>query len=295
MITGRNPKSSKTVKSFSDALDFIQETSKENSDKQVFYRGHGNSSWRVWPSLFRQNPDISQFEDELIRELICLFPQEFASDQSMFDKLVRMQHYGLPTRLLDVTSNPLVALYFAVDPDEGDDNDGAVIIFLADKTRQKYYDSDVVSCLANLANLKQDERAILSESKATTVAKFNELEAAKRLVQFIKSEKPYFENKIRKVDLFRPINVYPKRANQRMLAQAGQFITFGLEAKDGPIYEKNNTMIKMTISSDAKLDIREKLDQLNIDGSSLFPEIDKAARRVKERFLKFATNSASVL
>ena len=40
-------------------------------------------------------------------------PQSFSECKSALDYLVQMQHYGLPTRLLDMTTNPLVALYFA--------------------------------------------------------------------------------------------------------------------------------------------------------------------------------------
>lgn len=290
MITGRNPKPTVTISSFEDALEFIQETSAKNSQKHVLFRGHSDASWKIWPSLFRQEPDISQFEDKLVRELISLFPQEFSNDQSMFDRLVRMQHYGLPTRLLDVTRNPLVALYFAVDPDEDDSKDGAVIIFSGDAERHKYYDSDALSCISNLANLKNEEREALAKSTAKTIKEFNEIQPTDRLVQFIRSEKPYFVNRIKKVDLFRPISVTPKRSNQRMSAQSGQFIVFGLESKSGPNYEKNNIMTKMQISADAKAEIREKLDKLNIDASTMFPEIDKASKRIAQRFKKMASS-----
>lgn len=246
----------------------------------VTFRGHADSGWDVKPSIFRQQPDISEFESEMIRELISQFPHDFVHDNSMFDRLVRMQHYGLPTRLLDVTRNPLVALFFSVWEDKYDESDGAVLAFKADEDRCKFYDSDVVSCMANLANLKQDERNTLEATTANTIAELRDLQPTGRLVQFIKAEKPYFESRIKKLDLFRPVVVTAKRSNQRMTAQSGSFILYGLDSKKSPSYKKSIKTEKIVILGRAKESIRKRLETLGIEASTLFPEIDKATRRI---------------
>ncbi len=116
------------------------------------YRGSRNVKWKTHPGLFRDGREaLLDHERDIIRELQAVHPQEFYPDQSMFDRLVRMQHFNLPTRLLDVTANPLVALFFATeeaDPRLEAAVDGIVHCYEIPRIRMKYFDSDTISCVA---------------------------------------------------------------------------------------------------------------------------------------------------
>lgn len=81
----------------------------QENNEEVFYRGHSDISYQLEPSLFRKNKQgnfrYRHHESDMITELLTVQPAEFRDDRYMLDKLVRMQHYGLPTRLLDVSTN----------------------------------------------------------------------------------------------------------------------------------------------------------------------------------------------
>lgn len=271
-----------TARSISEFVRFVMEWTAEGK-RPVAFRGQA-FDWSTKPKLFRDDVGMYDFEKKAVRDLVSIHPQEFRDDQTMFDRLVRMQHFELPTRLLDVTTNPLVALYFASARhlEDGDEQDGKVQAFFVPENRQRYYDSDRVSLLANLANLTPMEKSRLNRVVNFERADFNDTEVVQKLISFVRIEKPGFEPKIDPTDIKLPVFVKPKMSNRRIIAQSGAFIIYG--SKNVSRTDREMLRERVVIPAEKKEEIRDQLERLGIHAGTLFPEIDKAAEYIVRRY-----------
>lgn len=276
-----SPKSSlpkiSTVKTFVEKI--FNFTSEEGFE--VFYRGHSNIDYKLVPSLNRVNENGEYrylfSENIMYNEMILANPTEFSTDSYTFEKLVRMQHYSLPTRLLDITSNPLIALFFACN--SNDDISGEVIIFKVKKNMVKYFDSDTASCIANLAKLTQIEKDELNFN--LDIEQFNNTNVVKRLHHYISEEKPYFKEIINPNDIKKIICIKSKKSNSRIASQSGSFLLFGIDA----IFSEHGTEdIKIErIEINNKKELLKDLDTLNINQSTVFPHIESSAKYIASK------------
>ena len=104
---------------------------RNSAGSSLWFRGIGSTSYLLSPTLYR-HPTLSKIEDliNLESELLTRFRHRSIPYQSrplvdQWELLFMMQHYGVPTRLLDWSENPFIALYFAITSAENRMSAGA--------------------------------------------------------------------------------------------------------------------------------------------------------------------------
>lgn len=137
--------------SISEFIKFCKEKRESQEETQnIYFRGENiNCEYRL-PGLYRTIDSEEWRYPKLIENTkeyyLDLFNElGWKHDEDIFLKLTNIQHYGGVTNILDITSNPLVALFFACLEGNTNKEDGKIYILCSNnKEIEKYYSDDVI-------------------------------------------------------------------------------------------------------------------------------------------------------
>lgn len=241
----------------------------EEIPKNIYYRGQANKDWKIECSLFRQK--LLNNEAQMLSDIISRRPKDFFYCNNNLEKLVLLQHYGIPTRLLDITLNPLVALYFACKNEKELEKDGVVYIF------EEEYDLDFI-----MGDIISDFAFFKNEG---TYQNFKDVLKRENAL----ADDSIIENTLKK----KYILIKPKMNNERIIAQQGLFLCLsngGIEGKlenDLKLKKKNFSIEaskKILINKRFKKKILEELENIGIKQSVLFPEIENHVEELIKKY-----------
>lgn len=263
----------------------------------TFFRGQANASWKISPSLYRQG--LFESENLLLTEIKHICPTEIPENR--FEALVKMQHYGMPTRLLDTTTNPLVALYFACESNTEKENDGAVYVF--PNLPVSWSTDPLIELVMDFVFDYYPEKVWLDQMLKHSKKKYSNV-IHRLMPDNIDSLLHYLT-----IPAFA---VMPAKTNDRIEAQEGAFFIFGMKLRNREVSTNPGTLgrvyynfdpidfdepakiwpkvEKFIIPAGAKHEILEQLDLLGINERKLFPDlphqIAHTVKSVKNHTLK---------
>ncbi|MDQ9091260.1 FRG domain-containing protein [Pseudoalteromonas haloplanktis] len=244
------------IESIEDLLKHLSDNNKDG--RQIWFRGQAQSDWKLLPFYMRK--DNMPSESTLLKKFkqsAAMLINTNAIPNSDFDWLFLMQHYGVPTRLLDWSESPLVALYFAVENFKHHEDQDAALWFLfpTDLNRN-----------AGIKHRKEEDY----------IPAFEDIELETYSIASLKNN-PNTE--------LLPVATIATRNNARIQAQHGVFTIHHLE--DIPIEDIGNHehAIKIIIPSDSKENIKKQLELLGYTKFQLFPELASIGDIIKESLL----------
>ena len=301
MSSKQYPDESEPIKAVVDLLPMIQKIENYYGAKTTLYfRGESECGWDLCPSVARDN--LVLYESDMLVDLMSRRPDEFAGTTSALAQWVLAQHHGLRTRFLDITKNPLVALFHACDETEQREQekvDGRVHVFAVPGALVKPFNSDAISIIASVAKLYRHQQDALLGKRYGLLgykvrSQYEQPEAMRILCQLIRQEKPYFEERIDPRDMYKVFVVEPQLSSERIRAQSGAFLVsaFHERFERDEILKWNERIpvyahYKLTISGDCKDSIMKELQLLNVTLETLFPGLDSSATSVTDSFITF--------
>ena len=244
------------AKNVSEFLNHIKEITYDNGQVS-WYRGHFDERWELKPSVWR---DFDRKEErEMNHEFLWKAKSRTNNPPNEKDWsawLSMMQHYGLPTRLLDWSKSPLIALYFAIN---------------------KYYRTKITQTHASVWVLFPGQLNQVSNSESFIYSIYTEI--ARKMIE------PAFVNPKYTVENESIIAVSAVETDMRMLTQQSAFTIHSSQLGLEKYTENEKYLKKIIIPSEFIDEMAFELELLGYRPSQVFPDLEHLSLEIKHRYL----------
>lgn len=234
-----------------NVAEYLDALRKDTDGTPTWFRGHSKASWTLLPGILRSTSGLSEGSSlARFKQSAAMLTERLPS--TSFDWTFLMQHYGVPTRLLDWSESPLVAMFFAVGYEDHPSEDA------------------VVWCLKPV--LLNKNASIADPSEPQYIPSFDDEELAPYAAEVLRTAR---------VGLF-PVATIATRNNARIQAQMG---TFTIHHKQKiPIEDVGDKLhvLKYRIPSASREAIKSELKLLGLTQFSLFPELTSVGTILRE-------------
>lgn len=241
----------RTIAGVGDLIEALRKDRKPE-DGAIWFRGQANAQWKLLPGYMRADSDIS--ETTLLnrfRQSATMLAEHKPS--STFDWTFLMQHYGVPTRLLDWSESPLVALYFATMPELVQDADA------------------VLWCLR--PTILNRNANIVDKDEGAYIPSFDDEELSSYTTESVRQNS--------RIELY-PVATLATRNNSRIQAQMGTFTIHHNKRVAIEDVGDRDHILKYVVPQCSKITIFDELTTLGINRFSLFPEMSSIGTTLKE-------------
>ncbi len=243
------------------------------------YRGLSDHAYRLDTTLMRLGGPFTMLERHMLRNFRKYSHHASTHFRSLWHLLAMAQHHGLPTRMLDWTYSPYVALHFAIANHEKYDRDGVIWVVNYQRVHNRLPEplrrpldiegaqAFTVELLANLNPCYHGHPTSEDSTFYDIIRSLEEFDALGAEQDFLL----FFE---------------PPSLDERIVNQYALFsvLSNAAHAIDDWLWQYPDLYRRIIIPCDLKWEFRDKLDMCNVTERVLFPGLDGLSSWLKRQY-----------
>lgn len=243
-----------TIESVDNLIEEIRKLRSIYGKQPIWYRGQEDREWHLEPSIHRG--ELLSKENYVTNDFYIYVNQiesNAPAKENYAAWMSLMQHYGLPTRILDWSSSPLIACYFALEKNRENSNDSCIWVLIPRKV-----------------NIQEGFGEFVYPIDAYTVQQM--------LLPAFKSSAILEDKFVDKI-----IACHSVKKDLRMYSQQSSFTVHNSKRKLEDICD-DETLFKLVIPCDCKEKMYESVNILGISTSFIYPDMEHVSKDIIRKY-----------